>query len=115
MITKSSLLGIFTGLSIGVIVTLLSTPISGQELQNQCKNNIRKMKSNFSTAKKNTVVLKNQTVKTAKISSDTIKNVTLDITKSVNDWKKEVEPTVAQLHANIEELQQLINQTKQLK
>lgn len=112
MNTKSLLYGFVTGIALGSIATLLTTPKSGNEVQKIIKDNYDKLNDFMSNAKKETIAVKDQVKETIQISTDTIKTVSNELKDSVQTWQSEVEPALAKLKEDIEQLTKSVQSYK---
>lgn len=110
---KSLFYGLLTGSIIGGAVTLLVTPKSGNEVQRIITDNAGSLVSSISNVKEKTLQLKNQVQIVAKEGAQTIKDVSTDVQSSINEWKKDVEPTMIDIQKSIQELHETIDQLEQ--
>ena len=112
MQTKS----LFTGMIVGSVIigglTLLTTPKAGKEMRVACKENIRKVRSGLDQLTYDSKNASLQLKQTVQVGKETFSTVGEEMKSSIDDWKKDVEPSLAQLKEDIEALQQTVNQTK---
>lgn len=107
---KSLFYGLVTGSLIGGVLTLLSTPRSGNEIQKVIANNVNELTDSLSTFKEKAQQLRNQVETVAKESASTIKTVSSDVQNCVKEWRKDVEPTITDIQKSIQELHKTIDQ-----
>jgi gas vesicle protein len=110
MSSKSLFYGIVTGSIISGAIALLSTPKSGNEVQQIITNNVNELVDSLATFKEKTRHLKNQVTTLTKESASTIKIVSVDLQNSIKEWRKDVEPTITDIQKSIQELHQTIDQ-----
>lgn len=107
---KSLVFGFITGSIIGGAIALLSTPKTGNEVQQLLASNVNNLMSSLSNVKEKTLQLKNQVETVAKDGANTFKTVSTDVKNSISEWKKDVEPTVNDIQKSIQELHETIDQ-----
>lgn len=106
---KSMLYGLLTGSMLAGICTLLITPQAGIKTRKQITEKIKASKELLEKGKMEASALKEQLQETTTISKDTIKLVSTEVKHSVEDWQKEVEPTITQLKNEIDLLQKTLS------
>ncbi|WP_157800962.1 YtxH domain-containing protein [Bacillus solitudinis] len=114
MNSKSILLGITVGTTLASIATLLTTPKSGKEVQIRCKNTLKSMSDSVGQISNNSIELKQQVKETAKVSLDSAKFISLEMKDSINDWKKDIEPSIQLLKQDIDGLRKNLENVKKL-
>ncbi|WP_100371929.1 YtxH domain-containing protein [Bacillus sp. FJAT-45037] len=111
---KSLLTGITVGATIAGVTTLLSTPTSGKEIQECCKTNFDKLRNGLNQFGADTAALKEQVNETTQLSIQSIKEVSTEVKDSIEDWKRDVQPSIDQLRQDTEDLQKRVEKMKQL-
>lgn len=114
MKAKAFLSGVMIGTALAAVATLLTTPSSGRELKMRCKNNASKFRAGVQQFSQDSNALARQLKTTTQVSKETIKIVGTEVKESVDHWKRDVEPTLAQLKEDIDSLQKNVEQAKQL-
>ncbi|MFV8826905.1 YtxH domain-containing protein [Alkalihalobacterium sp. APHAB7] len=109
---KSLIYGVIAGSAVASLTTLLVTPKSGKEVQASLTNSVNLIKRNLNETKEQTLSLKDQFSETAKISKEAIEVVSQDVKVSIDDWKQEVEPAIKQLQKEIDELQEVFQNSR---
>lgn len=104
MNTKSLFYGIITGITIGSVATLLTTPKSGKEVKKEIKQNYVQLNNFIHKAKNDSLAVKDQVKETIQLSTNTIKTVSKELKDSVEVWQSEVEPTLQKLKEDIDQL-----------
>ncbi|WP_169891214.1 YtxH domain-containing protein [Litchfieldia alkalitelluris] len=89
MADRSSILfGLIVGGTVGGLLTLFNTPVSGKKLIQKLESNKNLIQSQFSDVKESGIDLKEQIVTSSTHSSETIKNITKDLRESFENWDK---------------------------
>ncbi|MEC2072073.1 YtxH domain-containing protein [Alkalihalophilus marmarensis] len=111
---KSLLSGIVAGVVVAGTATLFTTPESGRELQETCKDRVLKVRKGVKQFSNDSIVLKEKVTETTQLGIQSIKAVSSEVKESISDWQKEVQPSIDQLRKDTEELQRRVSQMKQL-
>ncbi|WP_245308223.1 YtxH domain-containing protein [Halalkalibacter urbisdiaboli] len=111
---KSILYGIVTGAAIASISTLLTAPTSGKELQLECKKKIKSYRHTVQQISNDTIKLTEQVKNTTKVGVNSVKELQIELKDSIEDWKRDVNPSINQLKEDINSLQQNVKNLKQL-
>lgn len=114
MKAKSLLSGVVAGSAIIGALTLLTTPKSGKELRQSCKENMVKVRGGFNQIVSDSQKASLQLKETVKVGKETFSTIGEEIKDSVEDWKKDVEPSLSQLKDDIEALQRSVNETRKI-
>lgn len=112
MNSKSLLTGLLVGSTLSAIITLLTTPKSGKEIQRTCKENATKVQKGIQLFVEDSKEFTNQLKHTSSISKQAVAHVGSEIKDSVTDWKTDITPTLNLLKEDIEALQKKIQQVK---
>lgn len=110
MKVSNLLLGIATGAIVGASTVLLSTPQSGGELRSSLKSTSLDFKDKLSDVKLQIQDLKNSISKLTKDSKVVVPETIEGLKASITEWKEETGPLQEQLQAEINSIQQAIEE-----
>lgn len=105
---NSFLFGLIVGGVIGGFTILLSTPKSGVELRSSIKDSSRDLTyklKHLKTEAKDFLQLVEQSTKEGKV---VVKDFAEDVQKTINVWKKEIEPHQVNIQHEIEEIEETL-------
>lgn len=109
---KSLLTGIITGSLIASTITLLTTPTSGKNVQHRCQSSLKDVQKALTECNYLRASSAQQLRKTITISKQQMKSFAQETNESIQTYKTDVEPTLAQLKEDIHALQQTVKQGK---
>lgn len=117
--SKSILLGLIFGGTVGATVTLFTAPSSGRELRQRVMEQSLEWKAVIDEIIQEGLHLKDQIAKTSKEGVALINELTTEMKTSVEEWKAVIEPHQENIHdyleqieASIKDLEEKINQQK---
>lgn len=105
---KSLIYGVVTGVTLGSLTILFTTPQPGKEVQRKIKESCEQINHFMKKTKNETIELKEQISETVKNSAESIKSISKELSESVYEWKSEIEPAFTQLKNDIETLQKML-------
>ncbi|NEU31511.1 hypothetical protein GN156_12125 [bacterium LRH843] len=114
MKAKSLLSGILIGTVVAAAATLLTTPITGAELQTKCKTNARKIRMGVRQFSNDSKALTKQIKQTTEISKSVIKVASTEMNQSIRHFKEDIMPALNHLKEEVDALQKNIEQTRKL-
>jgi len=110
---KSFFLGMLVGGAIGSAVVLLTSPSSGKELRDRIQLNRQKLDDLLNELKTEGSHLKEQITNTAKESIEIVKEVTSDLNKSIQVWKKDIDPHKQAIQQELKEIEAKIKELEE--
>lgn len=103
--SKSLILGLFIGSTVGAGVALLSSPSSGGYIRSRIKESTYSWKDFVNTLKADGSQLKNQIAETSREGALLFKELTQEMKESVENWKETVEPHQENINEYLEQIE----------
>src|SRR5699024_2717375 len=100
---KSILFGVAVGSAVGVIATLLTTPSSDKHIRGRVTAQTYDWRDVLDSLKIDGLRLKEQLGATSREGASMSKNLTAEMKRSIDEWKKTVEPHKENIQDYIEQ------------
>ncbi|GAE35676.1 YtxH domain-containing protein [Halalkalibacter akibai] len=112
MNVKALITGIVAGTAIIGATTLLTTPKSGKDVRQSCKENALKIRTGMDQFKNDSKTTSIQLKQTVKVGKETFRTIGEDVKTSVKDWQTDINPMLNKLKEDVDALQKSVSKTQ---